>query len=108
MVKVFKHRFRLLSRTLLSRFLAEGYLLLGNQQQPGGKKKKGKKGEGNQNKPKPTRNADGGKKDKNKLKFPCKLCQEDHLTHQFHLMEQAQKLLKTQKPTVLKDPFPEG
>ena len=32
----------------------------GNQQ-PGVKKKKGKKGEGNQNKPKPTNNADGGK-----------------------------------------------
>ena len=43
-------------------------------QQPGGKKKKGKKGEGNQNKQKPTNNADGGKKDKKKVKFPCKLC----------------------------------
>ena len=32
----------------------------GNQQ-PSGKKKKGKKGEGNQNKPKPTNNVDGGK-----------------------------------------------
>ena len=52
----------------------------GNQQ-PSGKKKKGKKGEGNQNKPKPTNNADGGKKEKKKVKFPCKLCQEDHLTH---------------------------
>ena len=52
----------------------------GNQQ-PSGKKKKGKKGEGNQNKTKPTNNADGGKKEKKKVKFPCKLCQEDHLTH---------------------------
>ena len=33
----------------------------GNQQ-PSGEKKKGKKGEGNQNKQKPTNNADGGKK----------------------------------------------
>ena len=33
----------------------------GNQQ-PGGKKNKGKKGEGNQNNPKPANNADGGKK----------------------------------------------
>ena len=33
----------------------------GNQH-PGGRKKKGKKGEGNQNKPKPTNNVDGGKK----------------------------------------------
>ena len=33
----------------------------GNQQ-PGGKKKRGNKGEGNQNKQKPVNNADGGKK----------------------------------------------
>ena len=33
----------------------------GNQQ-PGGKKKRGKKGDGNQNKKKPANNADGGKK----------------------------------------------
>ena len=67
----------------------------GNQQ-PGGKKKKGKKGEGNQNqnKPKPANNADGGKKENKKVKFPCKLCQEDHLTHLCPLMDQAQKLLK--------------
>ena len=42
------------------------------------------------------------------MKFPCKLCQEDHLTHQFPLIDQAQKLLKNQQPTLLKDPFPEG
>ena len=42
------------------------------------------------------------------MKFPCKLCQEDHLTHQFPLIDQAQKLLKNQQPTVLKDPFPQG
>ena len=77
----------------------------GNQQ-PSGKKKRGKKGEGNQNKQKPTNNADGGKKEKKKVKFPCKLCHEDHLTHLYPLMEQAQKLLKGQQPVVLKDPFP--
>ena len=44
----------------------------GNQR-PGGKNKKGKKGEGNQNKPRPTNNADGGKKENKKVKFPCKL-----------------------------------
>ena len=49
----------------------------GNEQ-PDGKKKRGKKGEGNQNKQKPTNNADGGKKEKNKVKFSCKLCHEDH------------------------------
>ena len=79
----------------------------GNQQ-PGGKNKKGKKGEGNQNKQKPTNNADGRRKEKKKVKIPCKLCHEDHLTHQCPLMEQAQKLLKVQQPTVLKDPFPQG
>ena len=45
----------------------------GNQH-PDRKKKKGKKGEGNQNKQKLTNNADGGKKEKKKVKFPCKLC----------------------------------
>ena len=41
---------------------------------PIGKNKKGKKGEGNQNKKKPTNNPDGGQKYKKKVKFPCKLC----------------------------------
>ena len=52
----------------------------GNQH-PSGKKKKGKKGEGNQKKPKPMNNAVGVKKHKKKVKFPCKFYQEDHLTH---------------------------
>ena len=60
----------------------------GNQQ-PGGKKKRGKKGERNQNKQKPANNADGGKKEKKKVKFPFKLCHEDHLSHLCPLMEQA-------------------
>ena len=60
----------------------------GNQQ-PGGKKKRGKKGEGNQNKQRPTNNFDGGKKEKKKVKFPCNLCHEDHVTHLRPLMEQA-------------------
>ena len=77
----------------------------GNQE-PGGKKKRGKKGEGNQNKQKPMNNADGGKKEKKKVKFSCKLCHEDELTHLCPLMEQAQKLLKAQQLDVLKDPFP--
>ena len=57
--------------------------------QPRGKKKKGKKGEGNQNNKKPTNNVDGGKKENKKVKFPCNLCHEDHMTHLFTLMEQA-------------------
>ena len=59
--------------------------------------KKGKKGEGNQNKPKPINNTDGGKKEKKKVNFPCKLCHEDHLAHKFPLIGQAQKLLKNQQ-----------
>ena len=47
-------------------------------------------------------------KEKKKVKFPCKLCQEDHLTHQFPLIDQAQKLIKNQQPAVLKDPFSQG
>ena len=58
----------------------------GNQH-PGGKKKRGKKGEGNQNKQKPTNSADGGKKEKKKVKFPCNLCHDDHFTHLCPLME---------------------
>ena len=77
----------------------------GNQQLSG-KKKKGKKGEGNQNKQKPMNNADGGKKEKKKVNFPCKLCHEDHLTHLSPLMDQSQKLLRAQQSAVLKDPFP--
>ena len=76
-------------------------------QQPSGKNNKGKKGEGNQNKPKPTNDAEGGKKEKKKVNFSCKLCKEDHLTYQFPLMEQDQKLLK-QQPAVLKDRSPQG
>ena len=60
----------------------------GNQQ-PGGKKKRGKKGEGNQNKKKPANNADGRKKENKKVEFPCKLWHEDHLTDICPLMEQA-------------------
>ena len=49
-------------------------------QQSSGKKNKGKKGGGNQNKQKPTNNAEGGRGEKNKFKFPCKIFSEDHLT----------------------------
>ena len=52
-------------------------------------------------------NADGGKKEKKKVKFSCKLFHEDHLTHLCPLMEQDQKLLKAQQLAVLKDPLPQ-
>ena len=50
----------------------------------------------------------GGKKEKKKVTFPCKLCHEDHLNHLCPLMEQAYNLLKSQQLAVLKDPFPQG
>ena len=62
----------------------------GNQQ-PGENKKKGhnnRKGGKNGNKPKDNgnnektnNNAGEGKKERRKVKFPCKLCIDDHLTH---------------------------
>ena len=55
------------------------YSQKGNQQLSG--KNKGKKGGGNQNKKEPTNDADGGQKYKKRVKFPCKLCHGDHLTH---------------------------
>ena len=84
-------------------------LLKKGNQHPSGKKNKGKKGEGNQNKHIPTNNDEGGKKEKNKkVKFPCKLCQGDHLAYQCPLIDQEQKLLKQQQLVILNDPFPQG
>ena len=67
----------------------------GNQQ-PGRNKKNGKnncKG-GNRNEnansnDKKARNAGGDKQPKCKVKFPCKLCKDDHLTHLCPRMEDA-------------------
>jgi hypothetical protein len=80
-------------------------------QQPRGKNKKGKdkKGGGNNNKnEKSDANVGGAKKEKKKVKFPCNICSEDHLTHQCPNMEEAQCLLVQQQPVVLKNPFPQG
>jgi hypothetical protein len=80
-------------------------------QQPGGKKKgKDKKGGGNNNKNvnKPESSSGGGKKEKRKVKFPCNICKEDHLTHKFPKMEEAQRLLAQQQPVMLTNPFPHG
>ena len=60
----------------------------GNQQ-PGRNKKKGKNSKkgGNKNvndtndKNNNNNNVGGDKKSKQKVKFPCKLCEDDHLTH---------------------------
>jgi hypothetical protein len=63
-------------------------------QQPSEKKKgKGKKGSGGNNK-KYDKNVEGAKDEKRKVKFPCKICDEYHLTHQFPWMEESQCLIK--------------
>ena len=70
----------------------------GNQQ-PGRNKKKGKKNRkgGNKNgnansNDKNAQNAGGDKQPKCKVKFPCKLCKDDHLTHLCPRMEDASQL----------------
>jgi hypothetical protein len=87
----------------------------GNQQ-PGGNKRKGcgnnrKGGRNNDNKPKDNANNDRlkvnvgeGKKEKRKVKFPCKLCTDDHLTHLCPKLEEAVRLLSL-PPVVLTNPF---
>jgi hypothetical protein len=58
-----------------------------------GKKKQQKKGKGDK---KPTNNAGGGDTEKNKSKYPCNLCKEDHLTHQCPRLVEAHNLLAQQ------------
>jgi hypothetical protein len=87
----------------------------GNQQ-PGGNKKKGcnnnRKGGKNNNKPKDNgnnekmnNNVGEGKKERHKVKFPCNLCTDDHLTHLCPKLVEAARLLSL-PPTVLTNPFP--
>jgi hypothetical protein len=84
----------------------------GNQQ-PGGNKKKGRnncKGGKNGNKPKENNENMGsndgeGKKEKCKVKFPCKLCTDDHLTHLCPKLAKVVRLL-AQSPIMLMNPFP--
>ena len=71
----------------------------GNQQ-PGRNKKKGKKNRkgGNKNgnansNDKKSRNDGGDKQPKRKVKFPCKLCKEDHLTHLCSQIEESSRLI---------------
>ena len=79
---------------------------------PGRNKKKGKnnrkggsKNENANNNDKNTQNDGGDKKSKCKVKFPCKLCKDDHLTHLFPHMEDALRFI-AQDPTVLTNPLP--
>jgi hypothetical protein len=87
----------------------------GNQQ-PRGNKKKGlgnnRKGQKNSNKPKDNgnneklnNNSSEGNKERRKVKFPCKLCIDDHLTHLCPKLAEAARLLSL-SPGVLTNPFP--
>jgi hypothetical protein len=85
----------------------------GNQKPRGNRRKEqgnNRKGGKNNNKSKDDTNNDRsnnnvgeGKKEKWKVKFPCKLCK--HLTHICPKIKEALRLL-SQPPTVLTNPFP--
>jgi hypothetical protein len=84
-------------------------------QQPDGNKRKGRnnrKGGKNGNKPKEkdnngkkNDNAGEGKKEKIKVKFPCKLSIDENLTHLCPKLAEAARLLNL-PPDVLTNPFP--
>ena len=82
----------------------------GNQQ-PGRNKKKGKNNRkgGNRNENANNENnscnAGGDKQAKRKVKFPCKLCKDDHLTYLCPRIDEASRLL-AQGPAVLTNPLP--
>jgi hypothetical protein len=87
------------------------------KQQPGGNKKKGQgnnrkggknnnnKSKDNDNNEKSNNNASEGKKERRKVKFPCKLCTDDHLTHSLPKLVEYARLLSL-PPVVLTNPFP--
>jgi hypothetical protein len=82
-------------------------------QQPDGNKWKGQNNSrGGKNKPKDKNNngkqndnAGEGMKEKHKVKFPCKLFTDDHLTHLCPKIVEAVKILNL-SPAVLTNPFP--
>jgi hypothetical protein len=53
-------------------------------------------------------NVGKGKNEKRKVKFPCKLFMDDHLTHQCPRLEEAKNILVQQQPAMLTNPFPQG
>jgi len=88
----------------------------GDQQLDGNKRKglNNHKGGKNGNKPKDkdnngkqNDNAREGKKEKRKVKFPCKLCTDDHLTHLCPKLVEAARILNL-PPDVLTNPFPQN
>jgi hypothetical protein len=85
-------------------------------QQPGGNKKKGHSnncmGGKNNNKPKENYNNEKSnsnvgeeKKERRKVKFPCKLCTDDHLTHLCPKISEVVRILSL-PPVVLTNLFP--
>jgi hypothetical protein len=87
----------------------------GNQKQ-GGNKKKGRnnnckggeninKPKGNGNNGKTNNNVGEGKKERSKVKFPCKICTYDHLTHLCPKLVESTRLLSL-PPSMLMNPFP--
>ena len=71
-----------------------------------------RKGGKNKNKPKEkdnngrlNDNAGEGKKEKRKVKFPCKICTDDHLTHLCPKLAEAARILNL-VPAMLTNPFP--
>ena len=83
----------------------------GNQH-PGRNRKRGKnnpkggnKNENASNNDKNGPNAGGDKQAKCKVKFPCKLCKDDHLTYLFPRIDEALRFL-AQGPAVLTNPLP--
>jgi hypothetical protein len=87
------------------------------KKKPGGNKKKGhnnRKGVKNGNKPKENGNNEKmndnvgeGKQEIRKVKFPCNICIDDHLTHLCHKLAEAASLLSL-PPVVLTNPFPDN
>jgi hypothetical protein len=74
-------------------------------QQPEGKKKQRNKGKGDK---KPTDNVRGDNTEKQKARYPCNLCMEDHLTHLCPRLAEAQMFVMQQQPAVLTNPFQHG
>jgi hypothetical protein len=60
----------------------------------GSAQSKPKKGKGDK---KAANNSGEGKNEKRKVKFLCKICTDDHLTHQCPRLEEAQNLLAQQQ-----------
>jgi ribosomal protein L44E len=74
-------------------------------QQPEGKTKQRKKGKGDK---KPTDNNGGDKTKKWKVRYPCNLCVEDHLTHLCPRLAEGQNFVTQQQQAMLTNTFQHG